>query len=152
MQKNNQEKGNAVAILQILYVSSNAEHPEQRQSQLVSILAQARVRNAKEHLTGCLACWGDWFVQVLEGAPETVDAMMARIARDTRHTDVTVRMRREVRNRSFPDWRMAAVDLESGVFPDAMLLDPKSLSGPALVLPTVLLLALMQLAESGQAA
>ncbi|MGI4778006.1 MAG: BLUF domain-containing protein [Janthinobacterium lividum] len=54
------------------------------------IVAQARARNAQRGITGLLVFDGSRFCQHLEGPNEAVDALMQRIAHDTRHSDVRV--------------------------------------------------------------
>jgi hypothetical protein len=125
---------------QLLYVSRSLSPPATALADLARIFETARLRNETSGLTGCLAAWSGCFVQVLEGAPEAVEAAMSRIAADGRHADVTIRMRREIRSRSFPAWRMvrAGADVVASSVGDPM-------KTPAVVL----LSELMRFAERG---
>jgi len=53
------------------------------------------------------------FFQILEGAPEDVDALMARIATDPRHRAVTVIIREPIARRSFGDWTMGYASISA---------------------------------------
>jgi hypothetical protein len=55
-----------------------------------AIVTQARARNAQHEITGLLVFDGMRFCQHLEGPPDAVKALMQRIDRDSRHTDVRV--------------------------------------------------------------
>ena len=74
---------------------------------LEEILQTAREHNASVGLTGLLLFRDGGFVQFLEGPPEELDALMARIVADRRHHGVRVITAETVTERSFPDWRMA---------------------------------------------
>ncbi|MDB5732105.1 MAG: sensor of blue-light using family protein [Variovorax sp.] len=54
------------------------------------ILGAARIRNAKQGVTGVLVFDGQHFCQHFEGPRATVIKLMEIIARDTRHTQVEV--------------------------------------------------------------
>lgn len=54
------------------------------------ILGPARIFNAQHQITGLLVFDGMRFCQHLEGPPSEVSALMARIARDARHTEVRI--------------------------------------------------------------
>ena len=76
--------------------------------QLSGILAEARPANARDDITGALTAVDGVFVQVIEGREAGIDALMARLARDSRHTDVEVLERRRVERRAFSDWDMVS--------------------------------------------
>jgi hypothetical protein len=127
-----------MAFTQVLYVSQALTPASQAGDEIAKILVSARRYNAAEDITGCLAYFDGCFFQVIEGEREAVERTLARITADARHTDVKVRMRREVAARSFPDWRM------TGLLPEARDLSCSNLPGQ----PAVILLAeLMRLAE-----
>lgn len=70
------------------------------------ILRVSRTNNARDGITGVLLYATDFFVQLLEGAPEQVEACYARIERDSVH-DVAMKLSvAGVPQRSFPDWSM----------------------------------------------
>jgi Sensors of blue-light using FAD len=127
-----------MVFAQLLYVSRSLLPPG-RSPDLLDILDSAARSNKALDLTGCLASCGHWFIQFLEGPPESIAVAMKRIEADARHTDITVRLRREVGARSFPRWHMAHI--EDG--PDMAAL------GDPMKQPVVVLLSeLMRLAES----
>lgn len=73
---------------------------------LSGILVDARRCNTRDGVTGALVCRNDVFLQLLEGPEAAVEATLARIARDDRHVDVTVRVSKSVAARMFGDWAM----------------------------------------------
>lgn len=79
------------------------------QAELEALLAQARTGNAAREVTGALVCVDGVFLQVLEGERAVVDALMARIEKDPRHTAVQVFFQAEVPERAFGSWKMACV-------------------------------------------
>ena len=74
-----------------------------------AILEVARSRNAKLGVTGALFCDGAYFVQLLEGPAEAVEAVFASIHADPRHTDIRVMERGPAETRWFASWHMAMV-------------------------------------------
>jgi len=75
--------------------------------ELVELLRISREKNAEHGLTGMLLYNDGNFMQVLEGPPASVDALMANIRRDPRHIRVTVLLRKKVEARTFGQWQMA---------------------------------------------
>jgi hypothetical protein len=57
---------------------------------LRTLIAPAYLRNRAEGITGCLWCGEYSFVQVVEGSPDAVHNLMARIVNDPRHRKLTV--------------------------------------------------------------
>lgn len=78
---------------------------------LRTLLSRARERNAAVGVTGMLLHHNGAFLQVLEGAPDAVDLVFARINRDPRHRNVVLLDRRDADERSFPDWSMGFIDI-----------------------------------------
>lgn len=77
----------------------------------VSRIISTSVRNnAKRRLTGALALHAGTFVQVLEGDPEALTALMESIETDDRHRNVRVLARWPVQAQLFLGWAMAMVD------------------------------------------
>jgi hypothetical protein len=74
-----------------------------------SILASAQACNARDGITGVLRYDGAYFLQVLEGPRAAVQATMARIMRDPRHTDVRITSQGPLARRDFGSWTMALV-------------------------------------------
>jgi len=75
-------------------------------SVLASILAESRVRNAQNDITGALICRPDIYVQLLEGPTGKVENLFERILLDDRHTEVQVLVRARIEDRLFGDWAM----------------------------------------------
>jgi hypothetical protein len=70
------------------------------------MLQAARKHNDGAGLTGMLLYTEGAFFQVLEGIPEEVEALYARIERDKRHEQVTKIVAEATPNRSFEHWTM----------------------------------------------
>src|SRR5579875_4137109 len=98
-------RGSAM-ILSLLYVSQSTLKLPQEAGEVDKILQVAQERNPTLEITGLLASTEGRFAQVLEGPAAHVDELMARIARDTRHRDVTVVRRAAVPGRQFAEWAM----------------------------------------------
>jgi len=73
---------------------------------LSQILLTARRNNANAHVTGCLICRGDLYLQLLEGPDEAINRLYDSILQDDRHLEVTRRMERETDTRLFGAWAM----------------------------------------------
>lgn len=87
------------------------------------IVEDAQARNAQIGVTGALGFNGRNFVQILEGDSANVDALIASISADPRHSGFKVIDEKEVDARAFADWNMMRVDdLEFQHIIDAMKL------------------------------
>jgi len=100
-------------IRQVVYLST-ARNPGS-DADLTAILDTARAKNGDKGITGLLAHGGNLFLQILEGSPAAIDALMAKIASDARHRSVRVLQDVIVDERSFCGTTMAARTLD----PDA---------------------------------
>lgn len=85
-------------------------------SDLEDIHRTAREENALEGITGLLIFNGTHFLQIIEGSPNAIDDLVARLRRDPRHSGVEIREQREVEERSFPDWSMELVKVSASYF------------------------------------
>ena len=74
--------------------------------ELAELLESARENNAKLGLTGMLLYAEGSFFQVLEGQPDVIDALYAKIERDPRHDQVTLIIREPIPKRHFDAWSM----------------------------------------------
>ena len=83
---------------------------------LESIHRAARESNALNGVTGLLVFNGTHFLQVIEGAEAALDDLLERLRRDRRHSGLEVHDERTIENRSFPDWSMELVRVESSYF------------------------------------
>jgi EAL domain-containing protein (putative c-di-GMP-specific phosphodiesterase class I) len=77
------------------------------------ILRTSRVNNAASQVTGMLLFAEGSYFQVLEGAPAAVDETFARVAKDPRHTRVTIIIREPIARRSFAEWTMGLASLSA---------------------------------------
>jgi hypothetical protein len=94
-------------ITRLIY-SSAATQPMSK-AKLYAILAKARVNNKVAGITGLLVFVDGVFLQVLEGASDSLGKLIDKIQTDNRHTDVTIISRVDVEKRLFPSWEMAYV-------------------------------------------
>jgi hypothetical protein len=98
-------------IKRIKYVSRfDKPHTE---ADIKEIGDQSRANNEKLGLTGMLMASGGLFYQVLEGPAEAVDEVYARIANDSRHTDLLLLSSEENIERLYPDWSMEVINLDA---------------------------------------
>ena len=77
------------------------------------ILRSARTRNAEDGLTGLLIYCDGNFIQALEGAPDDIDEVMARITNDSRHENISTVSDVAISERTFASWDMAFVEASS---------------------------------------
>lgn len=89
---------------QLLYVSALARGVAP--VVIPEVLDKSRSNNARDGLTGLLLFTGSSFLQILEGAEDTVERAVARIGQDPRHSRLMVLLDRTVAERSFADWTM----------------------------------------------
>lgn len=92
-----------MGLVQLIYASQPFGYDD---ALLSGILLDSRRWNAREGITGALICRADLYLQLLEGPEERVEAAYVRIARDSRHLDVTRLTAAAVSERLFPDWAM----------------------------------------------
>lgn len=92
---------------QVIY-SSQASAPFS-DAALEALLADAREGNRRRGITGALVYVDGVFLQVLEGEKDTVQRLMASIAKDTRHGGVHVFHEGESAQPMFAAWTMARV-------------------------------------------
>lgn len=98
-------------MLQLVYVSV-AVSPFSELS-LRALLTFSRTRNTARSVTGMLLYQTGSFLQVLEGEPETVESLFAKIECDPRHHHVHVLSRSDLQIRNFGDWSMGFVDVRA---------------------------------------
>lgn len=91
----------------VIFVSEARFVPEEAESEVDRIAAQARRSNAARDVTGGLVYTGRHFAVLLEGPPETLEALLAQIRRDSRHARVTVLTRGPITRRHFHALHMA---------------------------------------------
>lgn len=76
------------ACYEILYVSQLA--PQTPVRVIADIARQSRVANHARGITGMLVFDGSLFCEQIEGSEASVKALMARMALDSRHTDIHI--------------------------------------------------------------
>lgn len=71
-----------------------------------SILLDAQVCNAAEDVSGVLFFGGDRFFQYIEGMPDAIQRILARIHSSSSHHNIKVLSDRRVERREFKGWHM----------------------------------------------
>ena len=97
-------------LRRVLYVAT-ARSPFSSED-LAVLLAKSRANNARDDITGMLLYRDSLFIQALEGPPEAMRALLARIGNDSRIISCDMIDDSEARDRVFPDWRMAFRNLD----------------------------------------
>ncbi|MES2424612.1 MAG: BLUF domain-containing protein [Pseudomonadota bacterium] len=96
-------------LLEILYVSILEGDPA---SGVVAEIAKAaRIANQQMEITGLLVFDGLRFCQQLEGKPSHIEALMERISRDTRHSQVRILHHGPLAQRRFRNFSLGYADL-----------------------------------------
>lgn len=95
-------------MLQIIYASASTK-PFTRK-ELVELLKAARQKNIVADVTGMLLYHAGCFLQVLEGPDENVEAIYAKVQKDSRHTNVWLLVRETIEERAFEHWSMGFID------------------------------------------
>ena len=103
-------------------------------SEFDALLMQARSFNRSVGVTGCLIYQERYFIQMIEGNKEVLEALMEKIKTDPRHSDVRIVVEGVARRRIFVDWGMDFFDLtpRSGE-PDSTQWQGRTISLPELV-------------------
>ena len=73
---------------------------------LKKILEKSREKNQRSDVTGMLLYLDPYFIQLLEGEKETVDAIFNAINHDPRHHKVSIIYRQPLNKRYFSNWSM----------------------------------------------
>jgi len=115
----------------LIYVSSATATGMDASALALDIAAESGLNNARKALTGALLARGSWFVQALEGSPDSIAELYARIAEDPRHHDLRIVSFQPIAARAFPKWAMLGCKLEKSDV-DAHL-HPLTLSAEALL-------------------
>ena len=92
------------ALMHCAYASAAKSHFET--ADLMALLQAARKHNEGAGLTGMLLYTEGSFFQVLEGTPDAVEALYARIELDKRHEQVTKIIAEAIPTRHFAQWTM----------------------------------------------
>ena len=99
-------------LIHLIYASAAAFYPSP--DQLEGILSASRRNNQVAGVTGMLLYADGSFFQILEGAPDAVDATFERISLDRRHQNTTLIIREVIERTNFGDWTMGFTRLTHG--------------------------------------
>lgn len=75
-------------------------------SELPRIVSACRAHNEIDHITGVLLFTGLDFAQLIEGAPQPVERLWARLLGDDRHEGILRLLDTRAESRRFADWRV----------------------------------------------
>lgn len=81
--------------------------------QLSRLIALARGNNSRLGVTGMLMYVNGSFMQVVEGAPDTVAALFDKICADGRHHKIHTLLQEPIQARAFGDWSMGLAKLDA---------------------------------------
>lgn len=95
-------------IFQITYKSTISL--DLSEDDLMELMAQAIQYNARMEITGALITNELEFYQVLEGKSQDITALMTKIKKDKRHSEVQIITERLIKQRDFDNWSMAYVN------------------------------------------
>lgn len=98
-------------MIRLIYMSSASG--EINEDDLLELLAQSRVRNEAQNITGMLLYKDGVFLQVLEGEAKDVDDIYKSILLDKRNTGHYLIERKRITERQFPNWSMGFEDLSN---------------------------------------
>ena len=93
----------------VYYSENRLQKAGSAAGEIESILAASRRNNELVGVTGALMFSGGYFVQVLEGEQEAVEATFERIQQDSRHGSVQLVAFEPVAEQSFRNWSMAYI-------------------------------------------
>lgn len=91
-------------LIHLVYISFAGKSLSEKE--LESLLKEIRKKNAQQNVTGLLLYNNLNFIQVIEGATETIHKIFNAIERDSRHTNVVKLLEEPIKKRAFPDWYM----------------------------------------------
>lgn len=77
---------------------------------LRAIVDKARIDNERRGVTGMLLHDKGSILQIMEGEPETVDGLFAKIKRDPRHRHIVKLVEEPIDHRHFSGWSLAMAD------------------------------------------
>lgn len=97
-------------MLSIIYVSTAAIGFDS--DALTALTLHANSKNDKNDITGMLVYNGELFMQLLEGEEQNVSDILDIIAKDKRHTNVTIIRKEDIVARECPDWSMRAFTMK----------------------------------------
>jgi len=100
-----------MSINQLVYVSQSTR--KMSTDDLNEIQSSAKNNNQHIDVTGSLFYNGGWFLQVLEGPPETLNALYKKIEKDPRHKNSRILYNEPAKFRTFTRWSMNMTNLDN---------------------------------------
>lgn len=97
---------------QVVYTSSASATVSA--ADVFDIVQVSARNNPDREITGFLVFTGGAFLQLVEGPAARLDELLGTLARDARHRDIEIVLRRRVSARSFPEWKMRRFDATIG--------------------------------------
>ena len=94
-----------MSFLRIVYESQASASLSE--AEVIDILRKSQVRNNQDKISGILLFQGRRFLQFIEGPPQAVQALFARIAKDPRHQDIRILSETNDEKLLMPTWAMA---------------------------------------------
>lgn len=88
-------------------VYRSIQNPVIGQTEILSLLKQAKDFNRAHDITGCLLSYNNEFVQYLEGSKWDVKTLFEKIKLDWRHSEVNLLISGHINGREFETWTMA---------------------------------------------
>ena len=79
---------------------------------LDALLVRAQANNRRDGISGLLVYDAGSFLQVFEGPTDAVEALIRRIEKDSRHTDIVVLSAGPIEERYFEGWGMDRANLD----------------------------------------
>lgn len=98
------------SLLERIVYRSDAVVQREGALDLSHLVATSIRNNSRRKVTGALALHEGAFVQVLEGEPATLSALMDAITSDDRHRNVQVLARWPIQSQLFLGWAMVQID------------------------------------------
>ena len=98
----------SVELRQLVYIS-DARYGLAKED-IEDILATSRRNNGEADVTGMLLYSSGIFIQALEGEPERIAALYAKISDDRRHDNVDLISDQTIEERGFSSWAMGFVE------------------------------------------
>lgn len=91
-------------LMQVVYVSFSTRTLSE--TELEELLFNFRIRNKNRGITGLLLYNDLSYMQVIEGNRDVVYALLEKIKKDSRHTNLVILLEKPIVDRSFPNWSM----------------------------------------------
>ena len=101
-------------MIRVVYASRPTGRTQTELDDIVNISAR---NNARSGITGVLLFDDDYYLQILEGPEEAVDALLETLKQDPRHTDMSVVFRTRIESTSFSEWSMQLMENDAAQNP-----------------------------------